>query len=126
MAHQTDPELFSFAMAKRVAIVSPSLLFPNLRTVEAIWRQERQNRNAEEIARQAGGLYDKFVGLMEDLDSLATHMRRADEAREMIQNKLKEGRGNLLDRVEKLRQLGARTKKRLAVESELPLEANQE
>jgi DNA recombination protein RmuC len=113
LAHQIDPQLFVLAMEKRVAIVSPSLLFPNLRTVEAIWRQERQNRNAEEIARQAGGLYDKFVGLFEDLNNLGTHLRRADESRSNLMNKLKEGRGNLMDRVEKLRQLGARTKKKL-------------
>lgn len=118
MAHQADPQLFLLAMEKRVAIVSPSLLFPNLRTVEAIWRQERQNRNAEEIARQAGGLYDKFVGLFEDLNNLGTHLRRADESRTSLLGKLKEGRGNLLDRVEKLRHLGARTKKRLEAAGE--------
>lgn len=119
LAHQMDPSLFILAMEKRVAIVSPSLLFPNLRTVEAIWRQERQNRNAEEIARQAGGLYDKFAGLFEDLTNLGTHMRRADESRASMMNKLKDGRGNLMDRVEKLRQLGARTKKKLEGSSEI-------
>ncbi len=117
LAHQSDPSLFNLAMEKRVAIVSPSLLFPNLRTVEAIWRQERQNRNAEEIARQAGGLYDKFAGLLDDLDQLATHLRRADETRQGLSNKLKDGRGNLMDRVERLRKLGARTKKKLALEA---------
>ncbi|MGE0763332.1 MAG: DNA recombination protein RmuC [Bdellovibrionales bacterium] len=124
LAHQADPNLFILAMEKRVAIVSPSLLFPNLRTVEAIWRQERQNRNAEEIARQAGGLYDKFAGLLEDLELLSTHLRRADETREALMGKLKEGRGNLLDRVEKLRTLGARTKKRLLAEADAPAETD--
>ena len=112
-------------MEKRVAIVSPSLLFPNLRTVEAIWRQERQNRNAEEIARQAGGLYDKFAGLFDDLSNLETHLRRADEARASVMNKLKDGRGNLMDRVEKLRHLGARTKKRLELEDAAELAADE-
>ena len=122
LAHQSDPNLFLLAMEKRVAIVSPSLLFPNLRTVEAIWRQERQNRNAEEIARQAGSLYDKFAGLLEDLGDLTNHMRRADESRSAIFNKLKDGRGNLMNQVEKLRLLGARTKKRLLSESDAPTE----
>lgn len=115
LAHQADANLFLLAMEKRVAIVSPSLLFPNLRTVEAIWRQERQNRNAEVIARQAGSLYDKFAGLVEDMNELAIHMRRADESREQIITKLKEGRGNLFSQVEKLRVLGARTKKKLSI-----------
>jgi DNA recombination protein RmuC len=118
VAHQADPQLFALAMEKRIAIVSPSLLFPNLRTVEAIWRQERQNRNAEEIARQAGGLYDKFAGLLDDLNLLTNHLRKADETRADLMNKLRDGRGNLIDRVEKLRLLGARTKKRLLKEKE--------
>ena len=91
--------------------------FPNLRTVEAIWRREKQSRNSEEIARQAGGLYDKFVSLAEDIDGLGVLLRRADEAQGHILNKLKTGKGNLFDRVEKLRLLGARTKKKLENEN---------
>lgn len=113
LAHQSDPQLFSQAMEKKIAIVSPSLLFPNLRTVEAIWRREKQSRNSEEIARQAGGLYDKFVSLAEDIETLGGILRRADETQVNILGKLKSGKGNLFDRVEKLRRLGARTKKKL-------------
>ncbi|MBX7232330.1 MAG: DNA recombination protein RmuC [Bdellovibrionales bacterium] len=113
LAHQTDPSLFSFAMEKRIAIVSPSLLFPNLKTVETIWRQERQSRNAEEIARHAGALYDKFCSLIEDLEEIDINLKKAGAARLNLYHKIKDGRGNLLDRVEKLRLLGAKAKKRL-------------
>ncbi len=113
LAHQIDPDLFHWAMERKVAVVSPSLLFPNLRTVEAIWRQEKQNQNAEEIAKQAGLLYDKFVSLIEDMQGLGNHLERAKQARESILERLRDGRGNILDKVEKLRVLGAKTKKKL-------------
>jgi len=113
LAHQMDPELFHYAMNKKVGIVCPSLLYPNLRTIETLWRQERQSKNAEEIARQAGNLYDKFVSFIEDLDLISSHLKRAEEAHSAAVSKLKLGKGNLVDRVERLKDLGAKAKKQL-------------
>src|SRR6202008_4873036 len=67
LALQSDPELHAYAWNKKIALVSPTTLFANLLTVASLWRIDSQNKNAEEIARQAGGLYDKFVGFVEDL-----------------------------------------------------------
>lgn len=121
-AHQTDPQLFITAMEKRVAVVSPSLLFPNLKTIEAIWRQDRQNRNAEEIARQGGALYDKFVGLLEDVQTLGNHLQKAEKTRLDLVSKIQSDHGtSIINRIENLRELGAKTKKRLAIEKEAQL-----
>ena len=109
----TDPELFPYAWDRRVVVVSPATLFATLRTVAALWRSERQNRNALEIARQGGALYDKFVAFLGDLEDLGRALGAAQKAYDEAFGKLKDGRGNLIGWTEKLRQLGAKTSKRL-------------
>ncbi len=113
LAVQTDHSLFSYAWEKKVVIVSPTTLLATLRTIESIWRQEKQTRNALEIARQAGLLYDKFVGFLEDLDKIGGYLDKSQKAYEDARKKLSEGRGNLLRQVEKLRDLGAKTQKEI-------------
>src|SRR5574338_751826 len=78
LAVQSDAALFSDAFALNIVIVSPSTLLATLRTIASIWRQENQNKNALEIARQSGALYDKFVGFIEDLVSVG---KRIDESK---------------------------------------------
>ena len=112
-AVRQDPRLHEEAMARHVGLVSPSTLLPTLRTVEYIWRVDRQNRNAQEIARQAGALYDKFVNFEADLAKIGERLRQAHESWDAARNKLVAGRGNLVARVETLKKLGARTSKQI-------------
>jgi DNA recombination protein RmuC len=110
-AQRVDPNLFETALQRNIAVVSPTTLLVTMRTVAFIWRQEKQNKNALEIARQAGDLYDKFVGLCEELNKLGTQMDTAKKTFESSMKKLSEGSGNLIRRTEKIRQLGAKTSK---------------
>lgn len=114
LALQEDPGLFREAYDKHIVLVSPTTLLATLRTVENIWRYEKQNKNAEEIARQAGGLYDQFVLLLDAFDDIGRQIDKAAAAYELTQKRLADGRGNLIGRVEKLRKLGAKTKKQLS------------
>lgn len=113
LAVQQDASLFNEAFEKNIVIVSPSTLLATLRTIASIWRQENQNRNALEIARQAGALYDKFVGFVEDLKAVGDKMDEAKSKYQDAMKKLVEGSGNLVKRSEKLKELGAKTSKQI-------------
>lgn len=114
LAVQHDNGLYDEALEKNIVIVSTSTLLATLRTIASIWRQEYQNKNALEIARQSGALYDKFVGLSEDLIDIGRRIDTSKDAYKNAMNKLVEGRGNLISRVEKLRELGAKASKTIA------------
>lgn len=94
-------------------MVSTSTLLATLTTVASIWKQEDQKRNVMEIARQAGALYDKFEGLVQDLIKVGKQINASQEGYKAAMNKLSEGKGNLITRVENLKKLGAKTKKAL-------------
>lgn len=115
-ALQGDEDLFTIAFEKNIVLVSPSTLLVTLRTVATIWRQENQNRNALEIARQSGKLYDKFLGFMEDLRKAGVKLGEAQELHAEAYKKLHTGKGNLVTSVEKLKKLGAKTSKSLPAE----------
>jgi DNA recombination protein RmuC len=107
-----------------VVIVSPSTLLATLRTIASIWQQENQTRNALEIARQSGALYDKFVNFVGDLESIGKGIDSTRKNYEQAMNKLHTGSGNLIRRVEKIKKLGAKTTKELPknlIENELQL-----
>ncbi len=110
-AIQTDHSLFNYAWERKVVIVSPTTLLATLRTIESIWRQEKQTRNALEIARQAGSLYDKFVGFTEDLDKIGGYLDKSQKSYEDARKKLTDGRGNIIGQIEKLKTLGAKAQK---------------
>ena len=112
-AIQTRPDLFTKAWEQRIVLVSPTTLLATLKTVSSIWKLEQQNRHAEEIARQGGNLYDKFVGFVEELQNIGKHLQRADQAYTQAMNKLQLGRGSLTSRAEKLRELGVKHNKEL-------------
>ncbi len=116
-AQRMDPDLFQEALSRNVAVVSPTTLLVTMRTVAFIWRQDKQNKNALEIARQAGDLYDKFVGFSEDLLEVGARLKRTTDSYEESMNKLTEGTGNLIRRTEKLKELGAKSSK--AIDSRL-------
>lgn len=113
LALQEEPSLFREAYDKHIILVSPTTLLATLRTVENIWRYEKQNKNAERIAQQAGGLYDQFCLLLEAFDEVGKAIGRSQDAYTKAQGRLAGGRGNLIKRVEEIRKLGAKTKKQL-------------
>lgn len=113
LAFKLKPELFQEAWDKNVAIVSPTTLLATLRTVAALWKQDRQEKNALEIAKRGGLLYDKFAGLLKDLQNLGEKLGAAQKAHDEVVKKVSEGRGNLIDQVEELKTLGAKTEKTL-------------
>lgn len=112
-AVQLDAELFSDAWEKRVVIVSPSTLLATLRTIASIWKQERQNRNVLEIARLSGTMYDKFVGFVNDMESIGKNISQTQTAYANAFNKLTDGAGNLTITAEKIKKLGAKANKQI-------------
>ena len=113
MAIQNDSNLFNEAYEKNIVMVSPSTLIATLRTIANIWKNEYQNRNALEIARQGGELYDKFVNFTEDLKNVGRHINSSQKVYSEAMNKLVDGKGNLISRAKKIKQLGASTHKTL-------------
>jgi DNA recombination protein RmuC len=110
-AAQHDTEIFNDAFEKNIVIVSPSTLIATLRTIASIWKQEHQNKNTMEIARQATALYEKFVGFTNDLIELGNQLRRTQNSYEGAMNKLSTGSGNLVRRVEEFKKLGIQPSK---------------
>ena len=114
VAVQADQELFNFAWDKKIVIVSPSTLLATLRTIASVWKQERQTKNAIEIAKQSGALYDKFVGFIEDMDKIGKSIDASRTAYDGAINKLHKGSGNLVKRAQEIEKLGAKTTKQIA------------
>ncbi|MBI2281499.1 MAG: DNA recombination protein RmuC [Bacteroidetes bacterium] len=110
---QSDQSIYNYAWDRKIVLVSPTTLLATLRTITSVWKQENQTKNAIEIAKQSGALYDKFVGFLEDLDKIDRGLVTAKTAYDGAVNKLKTGTGNLVGRVEKLKVLGAKTTKNL-------------
>ncbi len=113
VAINSDNQLYNKAFEKNIVIVTPATLLATLRTIDSMWQNEKQQRNAIEIARQAGALYDKFEGLVADLTKVGKKMDEAKNEYKGAMNKLVEGRGNLITSVEKIKKLGAKAKKAL-------------
>lgn len=113
VAINEDNTLYNKAFEKNIVIVTPSTLLATLRTIDTMWNNEKQQRNAIEIARQAGALYDKFEGLVKDLTGVGKKIDAAKSDYSAAMNKLVEGRGNLVTSVEKLKKMGAKAKKAL-------------
>jgi len=111
LALREDPELYDKAWSRNIVLVGTTTLLATLRTISYIWKQDLRNKNAEEIARQAGALYDKFVGFSEDLIKLGGQLETATKTYKASMNKLTEGTGNLVRRTERLRDLGAQSSK---------------
>ena len=112
-ALRADPELSDFAQQRQVVLCSNTTLLLMLKTISSLWRIDQQNNNAEEIARQAGLLYDKFAALYADLGRIEQQLTATKNSFSEVLGQIKDGRGNLLSRAENLKQLGARTTKKL-------------
>jgi len=107
------PDIYQEALKKNIVIVCPSTLLATVRTVAHLWRQEYQNKNAQEIARQCAMLYDKFVGFVEDLDKVGQRLEQAQVSYNDAVGKLKTGRGNLIRTAENVKKLGVKPNKTL-------------
>ena len=118
LAIQEDERLFTEAFEQNIILVGPSTLLATLRTIQNIWRYEYQNKNAIEIATQAGKLYDKFFAFTQDLDKIGERLTQTQQAFDAAHNKLASGRGNVIGQVEKLKKLGARASKQLSAQAE--------
>ena len=109
--------MYTYAFEKNIVIVTPSTLLATLKTVETIWRNDKQQRNAIDIASEAGKMYDKFAALVEDLQKIGQRIGQTQEAYNDSMKKLHTGNGNLLRRAEKLKKLGAKANKSLPKET---------
>lgn len=109
VAVQGDSELFSYAWERKIVIVSPTTLLATLRTISSIWKQENQTKNAQEIARLSGTLYDKFIGFTEDMVKIKNNLDRTSSAYDDAVKKMKDGSGNIIRTAEKIKELGAKT-----------------
>lgn len=111
IAAQEDENLFLDAWSKKVVIVSPSTLLATLRTIASVWKQDRQVKNALEIGDMASKMYNKFVSFIEDLEKIDKGLNSAQNAYGEAINKLSKGKGNLIGRAEKIREMGVKTSK---------------
>ena len=111
IALNNDGDLYNKAFEQNIVIVTPTTLLATLRTIDSMWSNEKQQRNAIEIARQAGALYDKFEGFITDLTKVGNKMDAAKGEYEEAMKKLYKGHGNLIARVENLKKMGAKAKK---------------
>ncbi|WP_212000840.1 DNA recombination protein RmuC [Chitinophaga sp. HK235] len=110
---QQEEDLYDFAFRRKIILVSVPSLLATLRVIDAMWRLDNQNKNAEEIVRQGSALYDKFVGFAEDMGLIGEHLKRSQNVYENAMNKLSTGHGNLVGRAERMRRLGLDNKKNL-------------
>ncbi|WP_345993951.1 DNA recombination protein RmuC [Sulfurimonas sp. HSL-1716] len=111
MAMESDPTLFDYAFKKRVVLVGPTTLMVSLRAVENTWKYEHQQRNAQEIAKRAGLLFDKFVGFVESVEKLGKQIQTVQKTYEETYNKLHLGAGSITTQFQKLEKLGAAASK---------------
>jgi DNA recombination protein RmuC len=112
-AFQHDEKLFSDAFACKIIVVTPTTLLATLRTIENIWRFEHQNRNAQEIAEQAGALYNKLCGFIEDMEKIGRQLAVCTTTYDAAMNKLTHGRGNIIALAHGFPELGVKTKRPL-------------
>jgi DNA recombination protein RmuC len=112
-ALQAEPELYNESFEKNIVIVSPSTLLATLFTINTIWKRDRQNKYALEIAERGGAMYDKFVGFVESMDDIGNRIRQTQDSYETAMKRLNSGSGNLVRQAEMLKELGAKATKQL-------------
>lgn len=113
LAVDREPELIRQALDNQIMLVSPTNLLVALRTVHNIWSYEYQSQNARKIAKDAARLYDKFVGFLDDMEKIDNALDSTRKHYDAAMNKLTEGRGNLVGRIEKFRKLGVQPNKKI-------------
>ncbi|MBA1432201.1 MAG: DNA recombination protein RmuC [Epsilonproteobacteria bacterium] len=118
LALEQDGEFFKRAYENNILVVSPSTLLVTLRTIEHIWRTQRQEEHAKKIAKEAEGMLEKLVGFVEELQKIGTHLQRAQDSYDRAFNRLQSGKGNVIKRAQNIVELGIKPKKSLPVKSE--------
>ncbi len=116
VALEKDPSLYDDAFKKQILLVGPSTLLIGLRAIENVWKYEKQNQNAKEIASRAGALYDKFVNFSDDMVKISKQFDTLQGTFETAKKRLSEGKGNLVRQVEQLKEMGAKTTKKIPKE----------
>lgn len=114
VAFQADDSLFNHAFERRIVVVAPTTLLATLRTIENIWRYERQNNNAQIIAERAGAIYDKLRGFVDDMEKLGLQLATLDNTYAAAMTKLTQGRGNLISQANRFVELGVKVRKPLS------------
>jgi DNA recombination protein RmuC len=118
LALEADGEFFKRAYDSNILVVSPSTLLVTLRTIEHIWRTQRQEEHAKKIANEAEAMYDKLVLFVEEIYKIGTHLQKAQDAYDTSIKRLKTGKGNIIKRAENMVELGLKPKKLLNISSE--------
>ncbi|WP_457745377.1 DNA recombination protein RmuC [Sulfurimonas sp.] len=118
LALEQDGEFFKRAYESNILVVSPSTLLVTLRTIEHIWRTQRQEEHAKKIAQEAEAMYDKLVGFVDEMKNIGTHIQKSQDAYEKAMNRLSSGRGNVIKRAQNMKALGLKPKKELSILSE--------
>ena len=113
VAIQADSTLYDYALERKIVIVSPTTLLATLHTISYVWKQDNQSKNAQEIARLAGAMYDKLCGMLEDFQKVQKSLDAAQKTYDEAYKKLSEGKGNVLVTADKIRELGAKASKTL-------------
>ena len=112
-ALRADPNLYQYAFEKKIVLVTSTTLMATIKTVANLWKLEKQNKHARDVAKRAGLLYDKFVGFLESMDEIGKALGKASSAHQTAVERLSTGSGHLVGQVEKLRKMGIQTKKEL-------------
>jgi len=112
-ALENDPSLYDYAFKKQILLVGPTTLLIGLRAIENVWKYEKQTQNAKEIATRAGALYDKFVSFSDDMVKLSKQFDTLQGSFESAKKRLSEGKGNIVRQVEQLKEMGAKTNKKI-------------
>jgi DNA recombination protein RmuC len=116
LALENDPTLYDDAFKKQILLVGPTTLLIGLRAIENVWKYEKQNQNAKEIAKRAGALYDKFVNFSDDMVKISKQFDTLQGTFETAKRRLSDGKGNIVKQVEQLKELGAKTSKKIPIE----------
>ncbi|QKI88658.1 DNA recombination protein RmuC [Thiomicrorhabdus xiamenensis] len=113
MAIEAEPRIFEEAFDKRVAVVTPTTLFTTLKTIEQLWRYERQSENTVKLIKRAAEVHDKFVGFVESFEKVGKQLDAVNNSYHQAKTRMMEGNGNLVRQAEMLKELAGKTKKEI-------------
>ncbi len=113
MAIEADPSVFENAFEKRVAVVTPTTLFTTLKTIEQLWRYERQSENTLQLIKRAAEVHDKFVGFVETFEKVGKQLDTAQSTYQTARKQMMSGSGNLVRQAEMLKELAGKTRKEI-------------
>ncbi|MBK8485066.1 MAG: DNA recombination protein RmuC [Saprospiraceae bacterium] len=113
IAIQEDQELWAYAYAKRILLISPTNLIASLKLIADLWKREQQSKNAMEIAKQGEKLYEKIIGFLESMEDVGKHINKSQDSYHKAVSQLRDGRGSLIKRAENMKKLGLNSQKEI-------------